>query len=264
MLRFPCRGVKAEKADDLPALFPFPSDLVEQLNITDMPAACMHGAIIYDKDRNIEQSTSLDPHFVRDVSRLMRAHNKSTFLYVEDWNAMVTKEENGTKDWEVVARGFDPEVRDERNSDFMKKVLKGKEVISKVRPVSHLLLTVLVLTSLSYRSSSPWTRRSFPLSSTSSRRSSPTFPLRSPALSPTSSRSSPRVSTSRLLSLSSAPSSTSSPRTSSLSVTARTSTFFFSSSLPSSVLTRFFPSLQCRYVRCLRLLGRHGQRHAQA
>ncbi|GAA5857546.1 hypothetical protein JCM8547_009332 [Rhodosporidiobolus lusitaniae] len=107
-------------------------DLVTQLNIEEFPAACMHGAIIYDKDRNIEQSTSLDPHFVRDVSRLMRDHNKSTFLYVEDWNAMVTKEENGTKDWEQVARGFDPEVRDERKSDFMQRVLKKKEVISKI------------------------------------------------------------------------------------------------------------------------------------
>jgi hydroxymethylpyrimidine pyrophosphatase-like HAD family hydrolase len=111
-----------------------------------MPAACMHGAIIYDKDRNIEQSTSLDPHFVRDVSRLMRAHNKSTFLYVEDWNAMVTKEENGTKDWETVARGFDPEVRDERNSDFMQRVLKKKEVISKVCPALSSPASVLVLT----------------------------------------------------------------------------------------------------------------------
>ncbi|BGP16055.1 hypothetical protein JCM10213_006809 [Rhodosporidiobolus nylandii] len=107
-------------------------DLVTQLGIEEWPAACMHGAIIYDKDRNVEQSMSLDPHFVRDVSRLMRAHNKSTFLYVEDWNAMVTKEENGTKDWEQVARGFDPAVRDERETDFMQRVLKKKEVISKI------------------------------------------------------------------------------------------------------------------------------------
>ncbi|GAA6002474.1 hypothetical protein JCM10207_001140 [Rhodosporidiobolus poonsookiae] len=107
-------------------------DLVTQLNIEEFPAACMHGAIIYDKDRNVEQSMSLDPHFVRDVARLMRAHNKSTFLYVEDWNAMVTKEENGTKDWEEVARGFDPAVRDERTTDFMQRVLKKKEVISKI------------------------------------------------------------------------------------------------------------------------------------
>ena len=46
---------------------------------------------------------------------------------------MVTKEENGTKDWEQVARGFDPAVRDERETDFMQRVLKGKERINKVR-----------------------------------------------------------------------------------------------------------------------------------
>ncbi|BGP07949.1 hypothetical protein JCM10049v2_003794 [Rhodotorula toruloides] len=107
-------------------------DLVKELGIEDMPAACMHGAIIYDKDRKIEQSMSLDPHFVRDVARLMRKQNKSTFLYVEEWNAMVTKEENGSKDWEQVARGFDPAVRDERETDFMQRVLKGKEKISKI------------------------------------------------------------------------------------------------------------------------------------
>ncbi|GAA5835667.1 hypothetical protein JCM11251_002989 [Rhodosporidiobolus azoricus] len=106
--------------------------LVEECNLQDMPAACMHGSIIYDKDRNVEQHLYLDPHFVRDVSRLMRTHNKSTFLYVEEWNAMVTKEENGTKDWEQVARGFDPAVRDERTTDFMQRVLKKKEVISKI------------------------------------------------------------------------------------------------------------------------------------
>lgn len=92
----------------------------------------MHGAIIYNNKREIEQQMYLDPHFVRDVSRLMRKHNKSTFLYVEEWNAMVTKEENGTKDWEKVARGFDPAVRDERETDFMQRVLKGKERINKV------------------------------------------------------------------------------------------------------------------------------------
>ncbi|GAA5984362.1 hypothetical protein JCM11641_006195 [Rhodosporidiobolus odoratus] len=107
-------------------------DLVTQLGIEEFPAACMHGAIIYDKDRNIEQHMYLDGHFVRDVARLMRAHNKSTFLYVEKFNAMVTKEENGTKDWEQVARGFDPAVTDERTTDFMQKVLKKKEVISKI------------------------------------------------------------------------------------------------------------------------------------
>ncbi|GAA6027354.1 hypothetical protein JCM8097_002621 [Rhodosporidiobolus ruineniae] len=107
-------------------------DLVQQLGVEEWPAACMHGAIIYDNNRNIEQQAYLDGHFVRDVSRLMREHNKSTFLYVEDWNAMVTKEENGTKDWEQVARGFDPEVRDERQSTFMQRVLKGKERIYKV------------------------------------------------------------------------------------------------------------------------------------
>lgn len=108
-------------------------DLVQQCGIEEWPMGCMHGAIIYDNKRNIDQSMHLDPHFVRDLSRLMRQHNKSTFLYVEDWNAMVTKEENGTKDWEQVARGFDPAVRDERETDFMQRVLKGKETIYKVR-----------------------------------------------------------------------------------------------------------------------------------
>jgi len=107
-------------------------DLIRELGIEDMPAGCMHGAIIYDHERKIEQEMYLDGHFVRDVSRLMRKHNKSTFLYVEDWNAMVTKEENGTKDWEQVARGFDPAVKDEREGDFMQRVLKGKERIYKV------------------------------------------------------------------------------------------------------------------------------------
>ncbi|POY74876.1 hypothetical protein BMF94_2149 [Rhodotorula taiwanensis] len=107
-------------------------DLIKELDLADMPAGCMHGAIIYDHKHQIEQQMYLDPHFVRDVARLMRKHNKSTFLYVEEWNAMVTKEENGTKDWEQVARGFDPAVRDERETDFMQRVLKGKERIYKI------------------------------------------------------------------------------------------------------------------------------------
>ncbi|GAA5987998.1 hypothetical protein JCM5350_007856 [Sporobolomyces pararoseus] len=107
-------------------------DLVQQLNIEEFPAACLHGAIIYDKDRNIEQAMALEPHFVRDVSRLMRKHNKSTFLYVADSVAMVTKEENGSQDWEQVTRGFDPCVTDERESDFMQKVLKGQAKIGKM------------------------------------------------------------------------------------------------------------------------------------
>ncbi|GAA5981640.1 hypothetical protein JCM10908_004548 [Rhodotorula pacifica] len=106
--------------------------LIAELGIEDMPTACMHGAVIYNNKQEIEQQMYLDPHFVRDVSRLMRKHNKSTFLYVEEWNAMVTKEENGTKDWEQVARGFDPAVRDERETDFMQRVLKGKERINKI------------------------------------------------------------------------------------------------------------------------------------
>ncbi|CEQ40372.1 SPOSA6832_01956, partial [Sporobolomyces salmonicolor] len=112
-------------------------DLVQQLGVEEWPAACMHGAIIYDKDRNVEQSMSLDPHFVRDVSRLMRQHNKSTFLYVADSVAMVSKEEGGSKDWEQVTRGFDPVVNDERDTDFMKRVLKGKEKIGKVNVPPH-------------------------------------------------------------------------------------------------------------------------------
>ncbi|GAA5880425.1 hypothetical protein JCM1840_007692 [Sporobolomyces johnsonii] len=107
-------------------------DLVQQLGVEEWPAACMHGAIIYDKDRNVEQSMSLEPHFVRDVSRLMRQHNKSTFLYVADSVAMVSKEEGGSKDWEQVTRGFDPVVNDERETDFMKRVLKGQEKIGKM------------------------------------------------------------------------------------------------------------------------------------
>jgi len=108
------------------------SDLVSQLKIEEFPAACLHGAIIYDKDRNIEQAMALEPHFVRDVSRLMRKHNKSTFLYVADSVAMVTKEENGSQDWEQVTRGFDPCVTDERDTQFMQTVLKGTSKIGKV------------------------------------------------------------------------------------------------------------------------------------
>jgi len=115
------------------------SDLVSQLKIEEFPAACLHGAIIYDKDRNIEQAMALEPHFVRDVSRLMRKHNKSTFLYVADSVAMVTKEENGSQDWEQVTRGFDPCVTDERDTDFMQTVLKGKSKIGKVSRTSSYL-----------------------------------------------------------------------------------------------------------------------------
>lgn len=124
---------KEPRADDST---PFDSDLVQQLKIEEFPAACLHGAIIYDKDRNIEQAMALEPHFVRDVSRLMRKHNKSTFLYVADSVAMVTKEENGSQDWEQVTRGFDPCVTDERDSDFMQTVLKGKSKIGKVSSYS--------------------------------------------------------------------------------------------------------------------------------
>lgn len=117
--------------------------LIAELGIEDMPTGCMHGAVIYNNKQEIEQQMYLDPHFVRDVSRLMRKHNKSTFLYVEEWNAMVTKEENGTKDWEQVARGFDPAVRDERETDFMQRVLKGKERINKVRSLFCVCVTHL-------------------------------------------------------------------------------------------------------------------------
>lgn len=108
------------------------SGLIEDLHLDAFPSACLHGAIIYDKDGKIVQSTHLDPKFVLGVTELMKKHNKTTMLYVADWVAMATLEEGGKTDWEAVSRGFDPMVKDERTTDFLAKVLKGEEKIGKI------------------------------------------------------------------------------------------------------------------------------------
>lgn len=106
--------------------------LIEELGIQEFPMGCLHGSIIYDKDGNIEHATYLEPNFVRDVTELMKQHNKTTMLYVHDWVAMASKEEGGKTDWEAVSRGFDPCVKDERESDFLQQVLDGKQQIGKI------------------------------------------------------------------------------------------------------------------------------------
>lgn len=75
---------------------------------------------------------SLDPKFVLGVTKLMKKHNKTTMLYVHDWVAMASLEKDGKQDWEAVSRGFDPCVKDERETDFLKQVLAGQEKIGKV------------------------------------------------------------------------------------------------------------------------------------
>lgn len=108
------------------------SGLIEKLGIEKFPAGCLHGAVIYDNDGNVEQSMSLDPKFVQGVTELMKQHNKTTMLYVHDWVAMASLEQGGKTDWEAVSRGFDPCVKDERETDFLQKVLAGQEHIGKV------------------------------------------------------------------------------------------------------------------------------------
>lgn len=108
------------------------STLIEELGIEEFPMGCMHGAVIYDKDGNVEQHMALDPKFVLDVTELMKKHNKTTMLYVNDWVAMASLEAGGKTDWEAVSRGFDPCVKDARESDFLEKVMTGKEQIGKV------------------------------------------------------------------------------------------------------------------------------------
>lgn len=107
----------------------------------------MHGAIIYDKDGNIELHSPLDPTFVLGVNALMKKHNKSAFLYVADWVAMTSLEQNGTQDWEAVSRGFDPTISDQRETNFLDKVMSGEEQIGKVSSLlfSSLLSSVLSL-----------------------------------------------------------------------------------------------------------------------
>lgn len=62
----------------------------------------------------------------------MKKHNKTTMLYVADWVAMASLEQGGKTDWEAVSRGFDPCVQDEREGDFIQRVLEGKEQIGKI------------------------------------------------------------------------------------------------------------------------------------
>jgi hydroxymethylpyrimidine pyrophosphatase-like HAD family hydrolase len=112
-------------------LFSIVSGLIEDLGLSCFPAACLHGALIYDSNGNIVKSTHLDPQFVLGVNALMKKHNKSTFLYVADWVAMTSLEQGGT-DWEAVSRGFDPMVKDEREGDFLQRVMSGEEKIGKI------------------------------------------------------------------------------------------------------------------------------------
>ena len=53
-------------------------------------------------------------------------------LYVADWVAMASLEQGGKTDWEAVSRGFDPMVKDERDTEFLSKVLAGEEKIGKI------------------------------------------------------------------------------------------------------------------------------------
>ena len=108
------------------------SGLIKDLHLDEFPAACLHGAIIYDKDGKVEKSTTLDPKFVLGVTDLMKKHNKTTMLYVADWVAMASLEQGGKTDWEAVSRGFDPMVKDERDTEFLNKVLAGEEKIGKI------------------------------------------------------------------------------------------------------------------------------------
>ncbi|KAL8290566.1 hypothetical protein RQP46_002824 [Phenoliferia psychrophenolica] len=106
--------------------------LISDLDLSSFPAGCLHGAIIYDKDGNIEKHSPLDPTFVLGVTELMKSHNKTTMLYVADWVAMASLEQGGKTDWEAVSRGFDPCVEDARGTDFLDKVVKGEEKIGKI------------------------------------------------------------------------------------------------------------------------------------
>ncbi|KAM0787679.1 hypothetical protein ACM66B_003742 [Microbotryomycetes sp. NB124-2] len=107
-------------------------ELVKELGIEEFPMGCLHGAIIYDKNGKIERSTSLDAQFVLDVTELMKKHNKTTMLYMHDWVAMASLEQNGKQDWEAVSRGFDPCVRDTRETDFLDQVKRGDAEIGKI------------------------------------------------------------------------------------------------------------------------------------
>ncbi|KAM0755648.1 HAD-like protein [Meredithblackwellia eburnea MCA 4105] len=106
--------------------------LIDDLDISKFPAGCLHGAILYDPQGNVEQHRSLEPTFVRGVTDLMKKHNKTTMLYVADWVAMASLEQGGKTDWEAVSRGFDPCVRDARETDFLDKVASGEEKIGKI------------------------------------------------------------------------------------------------------------------------------------
>jgi Cof subfamily protein (haloacid dehalogenase superfamily) len=106
--------------------------LIQDLGIEEFPAGCLHGAIIYDNKGNIERYDALEPNFVLGVTELMKKHNKTTMLYVADWVAMASLEQGGKTDWEAVSRGFDPCVKDARQTDFLEKVLAGEEQIGKI------------------------------------------------------------------------------------------------------------------------------------
>ncbi|KAI5479139.1 hypothetical protein MNV49_003999 [Pseudohyphozyma bogoriensis] len=106
--------------------------LFKDLDIECFPAGCLHGAIIYDNKGHVERQHSLDPAFVLGVTDLMKRHNKTTMLYVADWVAMASLEAGGKTDWEAVSRGFDPCVKDARQTDFLQKVSDGSEKIGKI------------------------------------------------------------------------------------------------------------------------------------
>lgn len=105
--------------------------LFKELDIECFPAGCMHGSIIYDNEGNIEREHTLDPTFVLGVTELMKRHNKTTMLYVADWVGMASLEQGG-RDWHAVSKGFDPCVKDVRDSNFLQQVLDGEEKIAKI------------------------------------------------------------------------------------------------------------------------------------
>lgn len=65
------------------------------------------------------------------VTELMKRHNKTTMLYVADWVGMASLEQGG-RDWHAVSKGFDPCVKDVRDSNFLQQVLDGEEKIAKI------------------------------------------------------------------------------------------------------------------------------------
>ncbi len=113
-------------------VFSLCSGLISDCDLGVFPAGCLHGAIIYDNKGNVEKYTAIEPSFVQRVTELMKKHNKTTMLYVADWVAMASLEQGGKTDWEAVSRGFDPCVQDEREGDFLQRVLDGTEKIGKI------------------------------------------------------------------------------------------------------------------------------------